>query len=105
MSIKTPTAENDTGIEIPNNWTRTRFNGRDQQTFERTDDDGVVRIKRELSLQSADACNHARHSDDEGTLVVLVNDEPLPSPAAKALDGGNVEEAIEAARAAMEERR
>lgn len=104
MSTKTPTGQNDCGIELPSNWTRTRFRGQDEQAFEQLDGDALVRITREIPLESAAACNEARHTDDQGKLVVLVNDEPLPSEPEYALDGGSVEAAIEAAKEAMQAR-
>lgn len=106
MSTKAPTAQNDCGIDLPSNWTRTCFNGADEQTFERTDDEfGLVRVTREIPLESAAACNEARHTNDEGNLVVLVNDEPLPSTPDELETDGTIAGALEAAQSAMEARR
>lgn len=69
----------------------------------RVDDQvGIVRIKEELPLNSAEAFNTARHVEAHGDIVVLHHDRPMPSRPTELYRGHDINEARAAAHEFME---
>lgn len=97
MSTKTPNCKNDTA---PGNWYSTNA-----EIARWCHPSGaIIRLRREIPLRDAAACNRGERSDAEGSITVLYHAEPLPSEAEEVHRGGTEQDAREAALEAMNQR-